>query len=153
MFLNIMDHVSAIVPEWAANILPRDLLFLLLWTASALPGIRLAILGLTVLAFPPAGRFLGQPGTFLQAGWPLASSRLAFSILLGQSPRFRRSGWPISGSRRWLSRRLGSSLVYQGPFPPGGWPLASSRLANKKFLLSYVPLFHNPVDNLLFHKS
>ena len=59
MFLNIMDHVSAIVPEWAANILPRDLLFLLLWTASALPGIRLA-----VLVFPPAGRSFGLPRYF-----------------------------------------------------------------------------------------
>lgn len=153
MFLNIMDHVSAIVPEWAANILPRDLLFLLLWTASALPGIRLAILGLTVLAFPPAGRFLGQPGTFLQAGWPISF----FTACFFDSP------WTVSAlpEIRLANLRLAAlafpptGLFFGLPraFPTGGWPLASSRLANKKFLLSYVPLFHNPVDNLLFHKS
>ena len=120
MFLNIMDHVSAIVPEWAANILPRDLLFrfsldclrasgdptgqspprgsifpvgravfwtalvlfsgrlanillrvllfLVLWTVSALPGIRLSNLRLAALVSPPAGRFLGLPVVFFPVG-------------------------------------------------------------------------------------
>ena len=115
MFLNIMDHVSAIVPEWAANILPRDLLFrfsldclrasrdpargagfptgrAVFWTAQVLFSGRLTISFLAALIFPPTGLFLGLPVVFSPGGWPFASSRLAFSILLGQSPRFQKSG-------------------------------------------------------------